>query len=81
MYIKIVVFVHSGNSNQTGGQSNPSCGGSHSMNSGETKSFYCDPPLVGQYVFIRIPGTGKIITICEVEVYSRRRTDKKVKGN
>ena len=51
------------------------------MNSGETKSFYCDPPLVGQYVFIRIPGNRKILSICEVEVYSTRRTGNSVKGN
>ena len=51
------------------------------MNSGETKSFYCDPPLVGQYVFIRIPGNSKSLTICEVEVYSTRRTANNVKGN
>ena len=51
------------------------------MNSGETKSFYCDPPLVGQYVFIRIPGNRKIFSICEVEVYSTRRTGNIVQGN
>ena len=51
------------------------------MNSGETKSFYCDPPLVGQYVFIRIPGKRKFLTICEVEVYSSRKTGNNVKGN
>jgi len=50
------------------------------MNSGETKSFYCDPPLVGQYVFIRIPGNRKILSICEVEVYSTRTTGNNLKA-
>ena len=51
------------------------------MNSGDAKSFYCDPPLAGRYVFIRIPGIRKIVTICEVEVYSTRRTGNNVKGS
>jgi len=81
MHIKFVVLPHKGNSDQRGGQGNPSCGGIHTMNSGETNSFYCDPRLVGQYVFIRIPGNRKVLTICEVEVYSTRRTANNVKGN
>ena len=51
------------------------------MSSGETKSFYCLRPLVGQFVYVRVPGKGKILTVCEVEVYSRRRTSNNVKGN
>eukprot|EP00961_Rhodomonas_salina_P210871 2847514-Rhodomonas_salina.1 len=27
----------------------------------------CD--LVGRYVWVRLPGTGKILTLCEVEIY------------
>ena len=46
------------------------------MSTGATKSFYCVPRRVGQYVSIRIPGKRKIISICEVQVYSTRRTSK-----
>jgi len=55
--------------------SNAKCGDRHSLVSGETKTVYCLPRLVGRYVYIRIPGSRKIITICEVEVYSRGRVD------
>ncbi|XP_068677355.1 uncharacterized protein [Montipora foliosa] len=51
-----------------------SCGGTLSMVTGETKSFYCYPPIVGQYVSVVVPGDNKILTICEVEVYSTPQT-------
>ncbi|XP_074611775.1 uncharacterized protein LOC141866211 isoform X2 [Acropora palmata] len=47
-----------------------SCGGTLSLDNGETKPFYCDPPIVGQYVSVVRLGTNSILTICEVEVYS-----------
>ncbi|XP_068677366.1 uncharacterized protein [Montipora foliosa] len=53
---------------------NTSCGGTLSLNTGETKSFYCYPPIVGRYVSVVVPGVRKILTICEVEVYSMRQT-------
>jgi len=59
---------------QNGGTSNKRCGNLHSLNAGETKSIYCLPRLVGRFVYIRIPGIEKIVSICEVEVYSFRRT-------
>ncbi|XP_074611759.1 receptor-type tyrosine-protein phosphatase S-like isoform X4 [Acropora palmata] len=49
---------------------NTSCGGTLSLDNGETKPFYCDPPIVGQYVSVVRLGTNSILTICEVEVYS-----------
>ncbi|XP_068677378.1 receptor-type tyrosine-protein phosphatase T-like isoform X4 [Montipora foliosa] len=51
-----------------------SCGGTLSMVTGETKSFYCYPPIVGRYVSVVVPGDRKILTICEVEVYSTPQT-------
>ncbi|XP_067027638.1 uncharacterized protein, partial [Acropora muricata] len=51
---------------------NTSCGGTLSLDNGETKPFYCDPPIVGRYVSVVVPGTSKVITMCEVEVYSVR---------
>ncbi|XP_067027507.1 receptor-type tyrosine-protein phosphatase T-like isoform X2 [Acropora muricata] len=47
-----------------------SCGGILSLANGETKPFYCDPQIVGRYVSVVVLGTHKILTICEVEVYS-----------
>ncbi|XP_015759657.1 PREDICTED: uncharacterized protein LOC107338920 [Acropora digitifera] len=47
-----------------------SCGGTLSLANGETKPFYCDPPIVGQYVSVVRLGTNSILTICEVQVYS-----------
>ncbi|XP_044164304.1 uncharacterized protein LOC114948378 [Acropora millepora] len=50
-----------------------SCGGTLSLGNGETKPFYCDPPIVGRYVSVVVPGTSKVINMCEVEVYSVRQ--------
>ncbi|XP_015753443.1 PREDICTED: receptor-type tyrosine-protein phosphatase mu-like [Acropora digitifera] len=47
-----------------------SCGGTLSLANGGTKPFYCDPPIVGRYVSVVRLGTGSILTICEVQVYS-----------
>ncbi|XP_067027637.1 uncharacterized protein [Acropora muricata] len=49
---------------------NKSCGGILSLANGETKPFYCYPQIVGRYVSVVVLGTHKILTICEVEVYS-----------
>ncbi|XP_068677363.1 uncharacterized protein [Montipora foliosa] len=53
---------------------NTSCGGTLSMVTGETKSFYCYPPIVGRYVSVVVPGDDKLLSICEVEVYSTPQT-------
>ncbi|XP_067027504.1 receptor-type tyrosine-protein phosphatase S-like isoform X3 [Acropora muricata] len=50
-----------------------SCGGTLSLDNGEIKPFYCDPPIVGRYVSVVVPGTSKVVNMCEVEVYSVRR--------
>ncbi|XP_015757056.1 PREDICTED: uncharacterized protein LOC107336496 isoform X2 [Acropora digitifera] len=52
---------------------NTSCGGALSLANGETNPFYCDPPIVGRYVSVVVPGTSKVVSICEVEVYSVRQ--------
>ena len=58
-----------------------SCGGTLSLDNGKTKLFYCDPPIVGRYVSVVIPGTGKFINMCELEVYSVRRVSSGVTGD
>ncbi|XP_028393972.1 fucolectin-like isoform X2 [Dendronephthya gigantea] len=55
--------------NNTDGNSNPLCGGYHSLKA-ETKSIVCPNPMIGRYVNIIIPGPGKHLTLCEVEVYA-----------
>ena len=49
-----------------------SCGNLHSMPRGETKAFYCAPPLVGEYITINIPGSNQVLALCEVEVYTSK---------
>ena len=63
----------SGTDGNNGGVSNPKCGDGYSVPGGKGSSFYCRPSLLGRYVTINIPGDGKILTLCEVEVYSARR--------
>jgi len=58
-----------------------SCGRNLFLDDGETKSFYCDPPAVGRYVSVVIPGNAKFINICEVEVYSVRQVSSGVTGD
>ena len=71
------IITHSGNNTST----NTSCGGTLSLTRGETKSFYCDPPKVGRYVSVVVPGTGKVVNMCEVEVYSIRQVSNGVTGD
>ena len=33
-------------------------------------SFFCNPRIFGRYLFVRIPGNGRVLTVCEVEVFS-----------
>ena len=51
------------------------------MDTGITKSFYCHPPIVGRFVSVVLPGVTKVLTICEVEVYSTLQNSNGVTGN
>ena len=81
LYSKLIciscIITRSGNDTST----NTSCGGTLSLDNGETKPFYCDPPIVGRYVSVVVPGTSKVITMCEVEVYSVREVSSGVTGD
>ncbi|XP_044164303.1 Down syndrome cell adhesion molecule-like protein 1 [Acropora millepora] len=59
--------------NDTSYSTYTSCGGTLSLANGETKPFYCDPPAVGRYVSVVIPGSSKFIIMCEIEVYLVRQ--------
>ena len=36
---------------------------------GQILDLQCDPGVKGRYVWIQIPGTNEILTLCEVEVF------------
>ena len=54
---------------------NPKCGDTYTYQFpvGEGRSFFCHPSLKGRYVIIRFVDKDKVLTLCEVEVYSERR--------
>ena len=71
------IVTYSGNDTST----NTSCGGILSLGKGETKPFYCDPPIVGRYVSVVVPGRSKFVNMCEVEVYSVQQVSSGVTGD
>ena len=38
--------------------------------SSQTIEVNCDPGVIGQYVWIQVPGAKQLLTLCEVEVYA-----------
>lgn len=50
------------------GADNPVCSTGLRVQAGETRNFACEGS--GRYVTVRIPGNGKILTLCEVEVFA-----------
>ncbi|XP_035665405.1 uncharacterized protein LOC118408655 [Branchiostoma floridae] len=57
---------------------NPRCGGHHVIPAGTNRAVIDCNGLIGRYVGIRLPGHGRVLTVCEVEVYpgfaTRKRT-------
>ena len=51
-----------------------SCGSLHSISQGQTRVFYCDPPLLGRYITINVLETNKELAICEIAVYDSELT-------
>ena len=45
------------------------CGRLHYVQRDRSDVIACDPPLIGRYVTIVIPGAENILSLCEVEVY------------
>ncbi|XP_052458918.1 fucolectin-like [Carassius gibelio] len=60
--------IHIGNSLEENGNNNPICAVIANISLGVSYSYAC-PDMEGRYVNIVIPGDGKILTLCEVEVY------------
>ena len=61
--------IRIGNSLGNNGNSNPQCGGLHSLNNVQSKVIPCASPLIGRYINIIIPGPRKLLTLCEVQVH------------
>ncbi|KAI8512315.1 hypothetical protein Bbelb_089540 [Branchiostoma belcheri] len=60
--------IHIGNNARV--DQNPRCGGHHTMPAGKNKDAINCNGLTGRYVGIRLPGYGRILTVCEIEVYT-----------
>ena len=64
------LFTFQGNSTSNGGASNHLCATNNGLGGGKVGTFICNPTASGRYVYVRIPGNNKVVTVCEVEVYS-----------
>ncbi|XP_019630699.1 PREDICTED: uncharacterized protein LOC109474779 [Branchiostoma belcheri] len=60
--------VHIGNNARV--DQNPRCGGHHTIPAGKNKDAINCNGLTGRYVGIRLPGYGRMLTVCEIEVYT-----------
>ena len=65
-----LLFTLQGNETANGGANNHLCADNIQIPTGRSKTYGCRPKAYGRYLYIRIPGNDKILTVCEVEVYS-----------
>ncbi|XP_049425184.1 uncharacterized protein LOC125884330 [Epinephelus fuscoguttatus] len=62
--------IRIGNSLENNGNSNPRCATIAHIRAGKTNTYYCDGgSMEGRFVNVIIPGEGKTLTLCEVEVF------------
>ncbi|KAG7235847.1 hypothetical protein INR49_002106 [Caranx melampygus] len=66
------VQIHIGNSLQLDGLTNPVVGTISVMEAGETATVTLDHRVEGRYVSVVLPGSKRMLTLCEVEVYGYR---------
>lgn len=59
--------IRIGDSLENKGNENKKCGDKHSVKLGEIKTFICN--LTGQYINIRVPESGRALSLCEVVPY------------
>lgn len=59
--------IRIGDSLENEGNENKKCGDKHSVNLGEIKTIICN--LTGQYINIRVPESGRALSLCEVVPY------------
>ena len=65
-----LLFTLQGNETANGGANNHLCADNIQIPTASSKTYVCRPEAYGRYLYIRIPGNDKILTLCEVEVYS-----------
>ena len=59
--------IRIGNSTENEGNDNDRCGDKHSVRPGDIKTIRCN--ITGQYINIRVPESGKALSLCEVVPY------------
>ncbi|XP_032373504.1 fucolectin-1 isoform X2 [Etheostoma spectabile] len=64
--------IYIGNSLQDNGSSNPVAGVIDHIPAGRSLKLTFTKLVVGRYVTVVLPGSGKVLTLCEVEVYGYR---------
>nr|AGT40149.1 fucose-binding lectin [Trachidermus fasciatus] len=64
--------IHVGNSLKDNGAANPVVGTIPRTNSARPFTLTFTERVEGRYVTVRVPGSGKYLTLCEVEVYGYR---------
>ncbi|KAE8289259.1 Fucolectin [Larimichthys crocea] len=64
--------IHIGNSLQDNGVANPVVGVIPRIPAGRSLKITFTSRVEGRYVTVALPGSGKILTLCEVEVYGYR---------
>ena len=69
-YYTFSLFTLQGNETTSGGANNHLCADNIRIPQGSSKTYGCRPKVYGRYLYIRIPGSKRILTLCEVEVYS-----------
>ncbi|XP_019627160.1 PREDICTED: fibronectin-like [Branchiostoma belcheri] len=60
--------IHIGDSDQV--STNPKCGGDHHIALDQPSISVPCPGMIGRYVGVRLPGPSRILTLCEVQVYT-----------
>ncbi|XP_035678075.1 fucolectin-like [Branchiostoma floridae] len=62
--------IHIGDSDQV--STNPQCGGDHRIDVTQPSISVSCPGMRGRYVAVRLPGPSRILTLCEVRVFTGR---------
>uniref|UniRef100_A0A671M233 Si:ch211-215k15.4 n=1 Tax=Sinocyclocheilus anshuiensis TaxID=1608454 RepID=A0A671M233_9TELE len=62
-------YIHIGNSLLNNGNSNPLAGKISSIPGGRSLTFKWKKGIPGRYINVVIPGSNRLLTLCEVEVY------------
>ena len=65
-----LLFILQGNETANGGANNHLCADNIQIPASSSKTYSCSPKAYGRYLYIRLPGNNKELTLCEVEVYS-----------